>query len=148
MRHGPAEDFAASGRDRDRALTISGRARVERVAAALRERGERPGRILTSPLARARETADIVAKILGLDTLVDEALAPDGDTCRLARGEVARGAGSVMLVGHEPDMSGAAAEFGIVLDAFERAMVASALVEPHKSPVRRFVLCPRCLEWS
>ena len=61
MRHGPAEDVAASGRDFDRALTGAGRARVVRVAEVLKREGEIPSTVWTSPLARARATAEIVA---------------------------------------------------------------------------------------
>lgn len=148
MRHGPAEDGSLSGRDFDRALTSSGRQCVERVAEALRERGERPGRLLSSPLVRARETAEIVARTLNLDLEVDHQLAPEGDLVQAARGELTRGTASVMLVGHEPDMSGASVAFGIPVHGFDRGMVVSALVEPGRKPVRRFVLFPRTLEWT
>lgn len=66
MRHGPAEDHAASGRDFDRALTASGRERVRDVARALVEGGEAPLVILTSPLVRALQTAEIVAGVVQL----------------------------------------------------------------------------------
>ena len=42
MRHGPAEDHARSGRDFDRKLTASGRARTELVAQELGQREEQP----------------------------------------------------------------------------------------------------------
>jgi phosphohistidine phosphatase len=65
MRHGPAEDRAATGRDFDRALTGPGREVVARAARALAD--DRPSggalRVLSSPYRRARETAEIVAAI-------------------------------------------------------------------------------------
>ena len=39
MRHGPAHDDSPSGRDADRALTVSGRERVAAVAKALMDEG-------------------------------------------------------------------------------------------------------------
>ncbi len=61
MRHGPAEDQANSGVDGDRALTTSGRARVQAVAETLTQLGEEPLFIVSSPLVRAVQTAEIVA---------------------------------------------------------------------------------------
>ncbi len=64
--------------------------------------------ILTSPLARARRTAEIVAGELGLEGLLhdDPALGRGLDDAVL-RGMVAAhpGVTSLMLVGHEPDFS-------------------------------------------
>ena len=67
MRHGPAADLAESGSDDDRALTASGRERVRGVAKALVDAQEAPLRILTSPLVRAVQTAEIVALVTKLD---------------------------------------------------------------------------------
>ncbi|MEI7894874.1 MAG: histidine phosphatase family protein, partial [Myxococcales bacterium] len=60
MRHGPAEDTAPSGRDGDRTLTVSGRSRTDGVVSALIEKGEAPHAVLTSPLVRTVQTAEIV----------------------------------------------------------------------------------------
>src|ERR1051325_10335897 len=76
MRHGPAEDAAPSGRDFDRSLSESGRARTTAVARELERRDERPVRILSSPLRRAVQTADIVAGVLGGSVEVRSELAP------------------------------------------------------------------------
>jgi phosphohistidine phosphatase len=67
MRHGPAEDLAASGLDADRSLTADGRARVRSVAKALVQRDEAPVSILSSPLARALQTAEIVAAVTDVE---------------------------------------------------------------------------------
>jgi len=61
MRHGPAEDHADSGMDSDRALTVSGRERVRSVAKLLLELDEAPLVVITSPLVRAVQTAEVVA---------------------------------------------------------------------------------------
>src|SRR4051812_39406226 len=66
MRHGPAEDDAPTGRDAVRVLSAAGRERVRQVAQALTDGGEFPFSILSSPLARALETAEIVAEVTQL----------------------------------------------------------------------------------
>jgi phosphohistidine phosphatase len=110
MRHGPAEDHAASGRDEDRALTPSGRERVRGVARMLASERELPSRILTSRLVRATQTAEIVSVAqmkagidVPLETVKD--LAPGGDNLALVEQLKAEGPRSAMLVGHEPDLS-------------------------------------------
>jgi len=66
MRHGPAEDFSASGRDADRALTPSGRDRVRDVAKALLD-----GAGLARALVRAhRKRAMIVGHEPDLSALI------------------------------------------------------------------------------
>jgi phosphohistidine phosphatase len=75
--------------------------------------GLAPDAIVTSPLARARRTAEIVAAELGMsERLVeDRRLAYGFDARRLAE-IVAREApaASLMVVGHEPDFSATVAE--------------------------------------
>jgi len=75
--------------------------------------GLAPDVIVTSPLARARRTAEIVAEELGMsERLVeDRRLAYGFDARRLAE-IVAREApaAGLMVVGHEPDFSATVAE--------------------------------------
>ena len=63
---------------------------------------------MTSPLLRAKQTAEIVAERLHLrGALVEDARLADGfnaEACRAILAERA-GAESLMLVGHEPSMS-------------------------------------------
>lgn len=153
MRHGPAEDHAPGGRDEDRALTPAGRERVLAVADKLVEVGEAPRSIVTSPLVRAVQTAEIVAVAIhrkntdgGVE--VRREMAPGGDVVSLARKLVAAGRKRVMLVGHEPDLSAA---LGRLLGRFDfdfaKAMVAGVHLAPDTHPARlRFVLEPRALE--
>ncbi len=106
VRHGIAEDVADSGRDRDRALTAEGRERLRREAAGLRRIGARADLLATSPLRRARETADLLgAGFPGARLEVWRELAPGVDEhllcARLEEGDADAG---VVLVGHEPDL--------------------------------------------
>ncbi|MFF7788900.1 bifunctional RNase H/acid phosphatase [Streptomyces sp. NPDC007991] len=77
LRHGetpltPQKRFSGSG-GTDPALSEAGREQAERAAALLARRGTIQA-IVSSPLARTRETAGIVAARLGLDVSVDDGL--------------------------------------------------------------------------
>ncbi len=106
MRHGPAEDFAASGLDGDRSLTPGGRDRVRLVAKLLKDSEEAPRVIISSPLVRALQTAEIVASETGVTHVeTSRDLSPGGNAhafvMALARDDKKR----AMVVGHEPDLS-------------------------------------------
>ena len=114
LRHGKAEDRAAW-----RGATPTGRSRPRaRRSCGARRSGSAPWTsrstlIVTSPLARARRTAEIVADELGLGgrLVEDDRLAPGFDLRRLEQVLAAHGpAGAVMVVGHEPDFSETIAE--------------------------------------
>jgi phosphohistidine phosphatase len=112
LRHGPADwpDWDAA-RDEERPLTDKGVKRMKAEAKAIQKLGLSLDVILSSPLVRARQTAELVAKRLGLDVIQEHALTPGFDAKRL-RG-VLRGhakAGAIMIVGHEPDFSQTIAE--------------------------------------
>jgi probable phosphoglycerate mutase len=77
LRHGetpltPEKRFSGSGGS-DPSLSDIGREQAERVAAALARRGTIQA-IVSSPLARTRETAAIVAARLGLEVGIDDGL--------------------------------------------------------------------------
>jgi phosphohistidine phosphatase len=75
-------------------------------ARGLRKLGLKLDVLLSSPLVRARATAEIVARELGFELRLTDALAPGCDTGRIfgLLGEH-RAAERVMFVGHEPDFS-------------------------------------------
>ncbi|HEY1958714.1 MAG TPA: phosphohistidine phosphatase SixA [Polyangiaceae bacterium] len=150
MRHGPAEDFAASGKDADRALTPSGRDRVRAVAKALRDHDEAPSVIVSSPLVRALQTAEIVAAEVGVERVeTSRDLAPSGDAVALVRTLVQGGRKRAMVVGHEPDLSSLVAS---LCGAFSRDMLKAMVVGLQAragEPTRiRFVLEPKDLRWE
>jgi phosphohistidine phosphatase len=107
MRHGPAEDRAASGRDFDRVLTPAGREVVARAAQALHE-ARRPlrrrCRVLTSPFRRALQTAEIVATQASppLDVEVHDDLAADAHVPLALVRELVEVGEDALLVGHQP----------------------------------------------
>jgi phosphohistidine phosphatase len=94
---------AAPGQpDELRPLTESGRATAREVGEHLR--GEHPAAVLSSPLLRARETAEAIARAVGLVLETDERLAP-GATLAAVREAVEGRADPVVVVGHQPDCS-------------------------------------------
>jgi len=103
VRHAIAEDAAASGRDADRELTRTGRERMEAEVRGLQALELRVDRVLHSPWARARQTAELLEPLAdGRPWLVacDELAEPPG-----ARLLAALRGRSLALVGHEPWVS-------------------------------------------
>lgn len=149
MRHGPAEDVAPTGRDADRALTPSGRERVRDVAKLLSAEKEEPLVVLSSPLVRALQTAEIVANVTKLDERAKEdaalsgtvevrgEMAPGKDAGALVQELVLRGKKRVMIVGHEPDLSMLVANLvGHVLpEGMLKAMVVGLKLTPRAEGV-------------
>ena len=114
LRHGKAWSRADWREDDDlRPLTDAGEALMRAEGRAMKAMGLAPDVIVTSPLARARRTAEIVAEELGMSArLLDDRRLADGfDAAGLAE-IVAREApaASLMVVGHEPDFSATVAE--------------------------------------
>lgn len=86
--------------DELRALTESGRLAARLLGDLLAERD--PEAVVSSPLVRARETAEAIAAAAGLEVIVDERLAP-GATVEGVRAAVAERGETVVAVGHQPD---------------------------------------------
>jgi len=108
VRHGIAVPHGDPGySDDDRPLTDEGRTRMRQVARGLRHLRVKPDRILASPLPRARETAEIVAKALGLTDALEsaDALRADNDAASIRDWVHSLPAGDLMLVGHNPSLS-------------------------------------------
>ncbi len=107
LRHGEAvarEEW--KGAESDRPLAKQGAARLEREAARLASLSLGVQAIITSPLVRARQTAEIVARHLRIPTAVsaDARLSPGFDQEKLRQVLAGRGASDILLlVGHEPD---------------------------------------------
>jgi phosphohistidine phosphatase len=78
---------------------------MKRVAKFLERLKLVPDAILTSPLPRASQTADIVGKRLGIELQTEPALAHGFNIERLRRLLAKRDAKCVMIVGHEPEFS-------------------------------------------
>jgi phosphohistidine phosphatase len=114
LRHGIAVASGEPGAEVDsqRALTPKGIKRMRKASKGLRRLGISFDAILTSPLIRARQTAEIVAHTLGLESHMEEisGLAPESSVDHLIF-SLARfhDRDHVLLVGHEPLLSQTAA---------------------------------------
>ena len=104
LRHAAAGE---APRDEDRELTERGHQQARAVAAGIAWLNPGLDAILTSPLPRAAQTAQPVAKTLGLRLETVDALAPGHDPAEALALLAGRG-NCLLLVGHEPQLSGIA----------------------------------------
>ena len=105
LRHGIAEDRASTGRDADRRLTDEGRDKLRRVLERAHSVGVRPSLILSSPLRRALETAEIAGRELGYEGKIvrTPALAPESSPQNIWEAvRDYRDESAILLAGHEP----------------------------------------------
>ena len=108
LRHGKAGPSTDGSNDRKRALTGDGKNEMRKVGRWMRSKKFGFEVIATSPLTRAYETAEIVARSLGQkDQLaVWEELAPGGDLDTICYQAAQSGEdAAVLLTGHEPQLS-------------------------------------------
>ena len=105
IRHGIALDRALSEQDETRPLTDKGRKKTKQVAKAIKEKGIYFDQVLTSPLLRAKETAEIL-KDKGLTENLENfsPLAPNGDIQDWLNSWDKSSAETLALVGHQPDL--------------------------------------------
>lgn len=114
LRHGPAGDAMKwEGADFDRPLTQDGIKRIAREAKTIAALDLELDAIITSPLVRARQTAEIVADELKLRDRLrqDDRVGLGFSPTHLAEilGDNTS-ASALMLVGHEPSMSSTVGE--------------------------------------
>jgi len=112
LRHGIAEDGHAGQPDSERALTPEGKKKLRATLRTARDAGMNPTLVMTSPLRRAVQTAQIAAEVLDYkgEILRTKALAPSSsprgvwDEVRVHKDER-----QILLAGHEPLFSSLAA---------------------------------------
>jgi len=94
--------------DDDRPLTPEGIHKFRLAARGLEHLDIRPERILSSPLIRARQTAEIFRDAVSPDLEIEttQALRPGTDFSDTLGAIVTTGANRVAVVGHEPHLSG------------------------------------------
>ncbi|MBM3836142.1 MAG: phosphohistidine phosphatase SixA [Verrucomicrobia bacterium] len=106
LRHATAVDEATT--DAARELTNEGKQEARILGAALRKLGVKPDRILTSPLVRAEQTAQIVAKAMRFRKKVEiaNALKNEAGSAALIRAlKSCQLDERIFLAGHEPSLS-------------------------------------------
>ena len=111
LRHAIAADNdpAKYPDDGQRPLTEAGQKKMTEIARALDKMGLQVDLVLSSPLLRARQTAEIARKQLHLkkdQLILTELLGPSVDPGKLvAEIQAKYKVNALLLVGHEPDMS-------------------------------------------
>jgi phosphohistidine phosphatase len=111
VRHSNAVEPGAAEYEDDslRPLTEKGRDKMKEIASALKNLEVKPDLIVSSPYVRARQTAEILVKVLKYkeDLMFSEALIPMGSADDII-GEINEkyNVDELMLVGHEPCLGG------------------------------------------
>ena len=109
VRHGEAVPEEDAGSDRDRWLSRRGRDSVRVLARLLREQSLSIDSVVCSPLPRAVQTAELLAEALDYLGAIESlrCLEPAAQPQLAGQAVIARGTagGSVLVVGHEPNLS-------------------------------------------
>ena len=125
VRHAHAEKGEPDGL---RPLSDRGRQETQALAVQLAGHATPPALVLTSPLLRAWQTAELIAREAGVELRVDERLAP-GMTPDLLHEAIEGAESPVAVVGHQPDMSEVAFELTGEDPGFPTGGVAEIVVE-------------------
>ncbi|MCB1647373.1 MAG: phosphohistidine phosphatase SixA [Pseudomonadales bacterium] len=109
MRHG---DAMMTRPDHQRRLSEQGRREVQHNAGLLLERLQvegagLPGKLISSPLVRAQETAALVASVIGFSEafVTWPSVVPEADCLQVAEALGNEGCDHIMLVTHQPFVS-------------------------------------------
>lgn len=108
LRHGIAEDGSVGMADAQRALTGEGRRKLKLVLAAAVEAKVSPSLILSSPLKRTMQTAEVAAEVLHFkDPIQPEPVLQPGTNVEQIWDEIRlyKDLPSLLLVGHNPTFS-------------------------------------------
>ena len=153
MRHGEAGTRNTINHDYERSLTAEGRVEMEKMAKSLKALKINIDAIGTSPLKRARETAEIVAKVLKLTKKMEvwEELSPEGEMNELfERLAKVKEDSTVLIIGHEPYLSTLVGDLisnrtgtRIVLKKGGTAKIVINSLTPKASGELRWLLTPR-----
>jgi phosphohistidine phosphatase len=111
LRHGDAGSPASGMADDERELTDAGVNALRAAGPLWRRLNLRPDVVLTSPLPRARQTAELFCDAIGGEPISDDGLRPGATWGRMARAmSTYADARRVLFVGHEPDLGSAIAD--------------------------------------
>lgn len=109
LRHAHALDLGEGGAetDEERPLSEEGYGQVARLAEALKKWDMSFEVVLTSPLVRAMQTAEALVKGMGatVEIVTLEQLSPGWSPKKLSKSLFARDEESILMVGHEPEIS-------------------------------------------
>jgi phosphohistidine phosphatase len=157
LRHGEAgPSFDEPERDDARSLTREGRTEIEAIASSLPELGVELDLVVTSPLPRALQTAEIVARQFRVLNKLEQwsELRPLGESESVYRRLSLQKAGSsLLMVGHEPQLSGMIGEIvagsshvNLILKKAGFAKVEILGFKPRITGELRWLLTPRLMK--
>lgn len=152
LRHGNAAPVStsASRSDAERPLTDEGRELLREACHRYAPHLPAPNRIVCSPFLRARQTADILADVIGYRGAIEPnpALEPGARPTSILdqlQGDALEGRDAVVLVGHEPHLGNL---LGLLLTGsqqvslpLQKGMICGVEVRQPKSMFGRLVLC-------
>jgi phosphohistidine phosphatase len=142
LRHGEADWPNWEKPDDERPLTKRGKKEMHEVGKFLKRIRAKPSLILTSPLPRAAQTAEIAAEHLKTKCRQEESLAPGFGKRELERLVKDYPGEDLMIVGHEPDFSGAIAAVTGASVKLSKAGVALVDLDPRSVDGRLLWLFP------
>jgi len=134
VRHGDAVPEEAAGSDRDRWLSPRGREATRVLGRLLREQAVAPDMILSSPLPRAVQTAELLATSLDyLGTVTALRCLEPAAQPRVAATAIRDAGSAVIVVSHEPAISALGA-FLLGLPAFPQFRTAQCCAIENGKP--------------
>lgn len=109
VRHGIAQERIGGAvlNDSMRPLTEEGRTETKEVAHGLKRLNVKPDLVVSSPLVRARQTAEIIREVLGTteELKITDSLSPGGSASGVYKFlRQFNDVDEICLVGHEPDI--------------------------------------------
>lgn len=150
LRHATAQPRGPGVNEASRRLTPKGKSELTAVLKQAHKARVRPDVILTSPWARAAETARMAARALKCGKTVEtRSLLPEVEPARVLREiRAVKNAKSVMVAGHEPQLSHLAAfllEAPLSLDLKKAALVRIDIEHKDGPPrgVLKWMMTPR-----
>ena len=142
LRHGEADWPGWTKPDDERPLTDFGKKEVRQVAKFLNRLKVKPDLIVTSPLPRALQTAEVAAEQLKTKLRQDEALEPGFGISELRTVLKRHRSKVLMLVGHEPDFSSVISALTGASLKLSKAGVALVNIDPEAQEGRLLWLFP------
>ena len=142
LRHGEADWPGWTKPDDERPLTDFGKKEVRQVAKFLNRLKAKPDLVVTSPLPRALQTAEIAADQLKTKLRQDEALEPGFGISEVSTVLKRHRSKVLMLVGHEPDFSSVISALTGASLKLSKAGVALVDIDPEAQEGRFLWLFP------
>ena len=142
LRHGEADWPGWTKPDDERPLTDFGKKEVRQLGKFLNRLKVKPDLIVTSPLPRALQTAEVTAEELKTKLRQDEALEPGFGISELSTVLKRHRSKALMLVGHEPDFSSVISALTGGFVKMSKAGVALIDIDPETEKGRLLWLFP------